>query len=221
MVQAPKDYRGPGDPSARLLRVARWLSFLAAVGLGAALGWRLFLAPGEEPAAAPPTIPDLADLVQATGSPAADLGSAVRVGSPAPDFTLLSLAGPPVSLHEQQGKVVLVNFWTTWCPPCREEMPALQRAYENLADEGLMVLGVNWTQVDNLADVEAFVAELGLTFPILLDTESLVSEDRYQVLGLPTSVLIGRDGTVRAIRIGILDLPELESTLQVFLSESP
>jgi len=84
-----------------------------------------------------------------------------------------------------------------------------------------MVLGVNWTQVDNLADVEAFVAELGLTFPILLDTESLVSEDLYQVLGLPTSVLIGRDGTVRAIRIGILDLPELESTLQVFLSESP
>ena len=75
MVQAPRDIRGPGDPSARLLRLARWLSFLAAVGLGAALGWRLFLAPGAEQAAAPPTIPDLADLVQPIGSPAAGLGS--------------------------------------------------------------------------------------------------------------------------------------------------
>jgi peroxiredoxin len=221
VVQVPKNHGSPVDPSSRLLRVARWLSFLAAVGLGAALGWRLFLAPGAEQAAAPPTIPDLADLVQPIGSPAAGLGSAVRVGSPAPDFTLLSLAGPPVSLHEQQGKVVLVNFWTTWCPPCREEMPALQRAHERLADQGLVVLGVNWTQEDNLADVEAFVQEFGLTFPILLDSDGLVNKDLYQVLGLPTSVLIGRDGTVRAIRIGILDLLELESTLQVFLSESP
>jgi len=221
VVQVPKNHGSPVDPSSRLLRVARWLSFLAAVGLGAALGWRLFLAPGAEQAAAPSTIPDLADLVQPIGSPAAGLGSAVRVGSPAPDFTLLSLAGPPVSLHEQQGKVVLVNFWTTWCPPCREEMPALQRAHERLADQGLVVLGVNWTQEDNLADVEAFVQEFGLTFPILLDSDGLVNKDLYQVLGLPTSVLIGRDGTVRAIRIGILDLLELESTLQVFLSESP
>ena len=223
MVQPPRDFRGPGDPSSRLLRLARWLSFLAAVGLGAALGWRLFLAPGEEQAGAgpTPTIPDLEALVQPSGSPAAGLGSAVRVGSAAPDFTLFSLAGPPVSLHEQQGKVVLINFWATWCAPCREEMPALQAAYENLADRGLVVLGVNWTQVDNLADVETFVTELGLTFPILLDSDGTVSEDLYQVLGLPTSVLVGRDGTIRAVRIGILDLQELEGTLQTFLAESP
>ena len=221
LVRHPRTHGDPANPSTRLLRLARWLSFLAAVGLGAALGWRLFLAPGEQPPGATLEVPDLQTLVQATGSPAAGLGSAVRVGSPAPDFTLLSLAGPPVSLLEQRGKVVLVNFWTTWCPPCREEMPALQRAYERLADQGLVVLGVNWTQEDNLADVEAFVEELGLTFPILLDTDSVVSEDLYQVLGLPTSVLIGRDGTVRAIRIGILDLQELESTLQAFLAESP
>src|SRR3990172_7816962 len=221
VVQAPRDIRGPGDPSARLLRLARWLSFLAAVGLGAALGWRLFLAPGEEQAEATLEIPDLQALVQATGTPAAGLGSAVRVGSPAPDFTRPSLAGPPVSLHEQQGKVVLINFWATWCAPCREEMPALQAAYEKLADQGLVVLGVNWTQVDNLADVETFVAELGLTFPILLDSDGAVSEDLYQVLGLPTSVLVGRAGTIRAVRIGILDLQELEGTLQALLAESP
>jgi len=221
VVQPPRDFRGPGDPSSRLLRLARWLSFLAAVGLGAALGWRLFLAPGEEQAGPTPAIPDLQALVQATGSPAAALGSSVRVGSAAPDFTLFSLAGPPVSLHEQQGKVVLINFWATWCAPCREEMPALQAAYENLADRGLVVLGVNWTQVDNLADVETFVTELGLTFPILLDSDGTVSEDLYQVLGLPTSVLVGRDGTIRAVRIGILDLQELEGTLQTFLAESP
>ena len=221
MVQPPRDFRGPGDPSSRLLRLARLLSFLAAVGLGAALGWRLFLAPGEEQAGPPPPTPDLQAVVQATGSPDAALGSSVRVGAPAPDFTLFSLAGPPVSLHEQQGKVVLINFWATWCAPCREEMPALQAAYEKLADQGLVVLGVNWTQVDYLPDVEAFVEALGLTFPILLDSDGTVSEDLYQVLGLPTSVLIGRDGTVRAVRIGILDLQELEGTLQAFLAEPP
>ena len=127
----------------------------------------------------------------------------------------------PVSLHEQQGKVVLINFWATWCAPCREEMPALQAAYEKLADQGLVVLGVNWTQVDYLPDVEAFVEALGLTFPILLDPDGTVSEDLYQVLGLPTSVLIGRDGTIRSVRIGILDLQELEGTLQALLAESP
>ncbi|HEX9676609.1 MAG TPA: TlpA disulfide reductase family protein [Anaerolineales bacterium] len=221
MVQIPKNHGSPVDPSSRLLRLARWLSFLAAVGLGAALGWRLFLAPGEEQAEATLEIPDLQALVQATGTPAAGLGSGVRVGSPAPDFTLFSLAGPPVSLHEQQGKVVLINFWATWCAPCREEMPALQAVYEKLADQGLVVLGVNWTQVDYLPDVEAFVEALGLTFPILLDSDGTVSEDLYQVLGLPTSVLVGRDGTVRAVRIGILDLQELEGALQVFLAESP
>jgi len=221
VVQAPRDFRGPGDRSTRLLRLARWLTFLAAVGLGAALGWRLFLAPGDEQAGATLEIPDLQALVQATSSPAAGLGSSVRVGSPAPDFTLFSLAGPPVSLHEQRGKVVLINFWATWCAPCREEMPALQAAYEKLADQGLVVLGVNWTQVDYLPDVEAFVEALGLTFPILLDSDGTVSEDLYQVLGLPTSVLIGRDGTIRAVRIGILDLQELEPTLQAFLAEPP
>ena len=221
MVQIPKNHGSPVDPSSRLLRLARWLSFLAAVGLGAGLGWRLFLAPGEEQAEATLEIPDLQALVQATGTPAAGLGSGVRVGSPAPDFTLFSLAGPPVSLHEQQGKVVLINFWATWCAPCREEMPALQAVYEKLADQGLVVLGVNWTQVDYLPDVEAFVEALGLTFPILLDSDGTVSEDLYQVLGLPTSVLVGRDGTVRAVRIGILDLQELEGALQVFLAESP
>jgi len=221
VVQIPKNHGSPVDPSSRLLRLARWLSFLAAVGLGAALGWRLFLAPGEEQAEATLEIPDLQALVQATGTPAAGLGSGVRVGSPAPDFTLFSLAGPPVSLHEQQGKVVLINFWATWCAPCREEMPALQAVYEKLADQGLVVLGVNWTQVDYLPDVEAFVEALGLTFPILLDSDGTVSEDLYQVLGLPTSVLVGRDGTVRAVRIGILDLQELEGALQVFLAESP
>jgi peroxiredoxin len=197
------------------------LTFLAAVGLGAALGWRLFLAPEDEQAGTTPEIPDLQALVQATGSPAAGLGSSVQVGSAAPDFTLLSLAGPPVSLHEQQGKVVLINFWATWCAPCREEMPALQAAYEKLADQGLVVLGVNWTQADYLPDVEAFVEALGLTFPILLDSDGTVSEDLYRVLGLPTSVLVGRDGMIRAVRIGVLDLQELEPTLLAFLAESP
>lgn len=216
----PRKFTGPGDPSAQLLRLARWLSFLAAVGLGAALGWRLFLfEPGQAGNAAP--APELKDLVRSRGAPASGLGPSVRVGSPAPDFALFDLDGETVSLGDLRGKVVLINFWTTWCPPCREEMPALQAAFERLGGEGFVVLGLNWTQVDDVDDVRAFVETLGLTFPILLDSDGSVSEDLYQVLGLPTSVLVGRDGVVREIRIGVLDMEQLEPTLQTLLAESP
>lgn len=190
------------------------------------MGWRLFLAP---PSALPPSAatarPQAAAvqtreaLVQATGTPAAVLGSAVRVGAAAPDFSLPGLTGESIRLSDLRGQVVLVNFWTTWCPPCREEMPALQQVYERLGERGLVVLGVNWTQVDDPQAVEPFARELGLTFPILLDRYGAVSEELYQILGLPTSILIDRDGTVRLLRIGVLDMVELQTTLETLLAE--
>jgi peroxiredoxin len=212
--------RDSADPSARLLRLARWVSFFAALGLGAALGWRLFLQPRQE-ATPLPSVPQLQDLAEVTSAAPAPAAGGARAGSPAPDFTLFDLAGDPVSLSQQRGKVVLINFWTSWCGPCRNEMPALQAAYDELGDQGLVVLGVNWTKVDTAREARAFVQELDLTFPILLDTEGQVSEDLYQVLGLPTSFLVGRDGTILSVRIGELDLQTLESTLRTFLAESP
>ncbi|OGO15913.1 MAG: hypothetical protein A2Z14_15035 [Chloroflexi bacterium RBG_16_48_8] len=159
------------------------------------------------------TIPD-----QGTATPSSDF--LVRVGYSSQDFTLEDLFGELHSLSEHQGQVVLINFWTTWCPPCKEEMPALQEVYDRYRDRGFIVLGVNWTEVDELEQIGPFVQELGLTFPILLDVDSSVSEDLYQLLGLPTSVFIGRDGIIRKITIGALQIETLETMIQSMLEET-
>ena len=209
----------------------RLLAFVGALGAGFYLGWRFFLAPEPVPTPEPTgtpvaqatgTAPATAPVpVRLTGTPASSLGGVVDVGRPAPDFTLEDLQGQPRSLSDFQGKVVLINFWTTWCPPCRMEMPALQQAYEDLRDQGFVVLGVNWTAVDDPEEVGPYVQELGLTFPILLDIDSEVSERRYRVIGLPTSVFVGRDGTVREVYIGPIPLDQLRANVETLLTEAP
>jgi peroxiredoxin len=99
-------------------------------------------------------------------------------------------------------------------------MPALQQTYERFKDEGFVVLGVNWTAVDDPDLVAPFVEELGLTFPILLDIDSNVSEELYQLLGLPTSIFVGRDGIVRQVYIGALELDTIESKIVSMLEEN-
>lgn len=207
------------------------LLFMGAVAFGILLGWRLFLAPerdaepentgqtqspGTQAATSPTQIP-----VQSVGTAAAGLGRAVRVGSPAPDFELEDLNGETWRLSSHLGQVVVINFWTTWCPPCRLEMPALQAAYERFGEDGFLVLAVNWTAVDDREAIEPYVEELGLTFPILLDTESRVSEELYNVLGLPTSVFVGRDGTVSEVFIGPIPLDQMEAKVDALLEENP
>ncbi len=207
------------------------LLFMGAVAFGILLGWRLFLAPerdaepentgqtqspGTQAATSPTQIP-----VQSVGTAAAGLGRAVRVGSPAPDFELEDLNGETWRLSSHLGQVVVINFWTTWCPPCRLEMPALQAAYERFGEDGFLVLAVNWTAVDDREAIEPYVEELGLTFPILLDTESRVSEELYNVLGLPTSVFVGRDGTVSEVFIGPIPLDQIEAKVGALLEENP
>lgn len=208
--------------------ILRWMGLAFSVVAGLILGWRLFLAP--PPSSTPNPTQTLGENsvqstaktrvpVPSTGAPSSRLGQAVRVGSPAPDFTLPNLDGDPLSLSMFRGDVVLINFWTTWCPPCREEMPALQEAYENYRDKGFTVLAVNWTQVDDPEQVEPFVRELGLTFPILLDERGEVSEGLYNLLGLPTSVFVDRGGNVREIFIGPLQLDSLEARIQILVEE--
>jgi peroxiredoxin len=145
----------------------------------------------------------------AQGTPATPAPAPV-VGAPAPDFTLEDLDGNPVRLADQQGQVVLVNFWATWCGPCRLEMPELQARYDALKDQGFTVLAVNLDEPRD--DAALFAQDLGLSFPVLLDPGATVN-DRYRVRGYPTTYFIDRDGNVDALHVGILSAAQLDDYL--------
>lgn len=124
-----------------------------------------------------------------------------RQGFIAPDFSLETPEGEKISLSELRGSPVLINLWTSWCPPCRMEMPALQKVYDEYRHQGFEILAVNSTLQDNREDAVHFANELGLNFPILLDPEGNVSR-LYQLQSLPTSFFIGKDGVIREVVIG-------------------
>jgi len=225
-----KDWRSftGRDTTHNTLRSAR--AFIAAAGIGLYLGWRIFLAPDAGGTEAPvqSEIPAVADgtvarslPVESTGTPSSTLGGAIQVGRPAPDFTLNDLQGEPRSLSDYLGQAVVINFWTTWCAPCREEMPALQSAYDKFGEEGFMVLAINMTQDDHPELIPLYLDELGLTFPVLLDSSGLASVSLYRIIGLPTSLFIGRDGIIREIFIGAIPLDRLEAKVQKLLAEAP
>lgn len=134
---------------------------------------------------------------------------APAVDSPAPNFELLDLNGKLVQLEDYRGQVVMLNFWATWCPPCRLEMPTLNSRYEAHSTE-FTVLAVNFAEQENV--VEEFALELGLSFPVLLDSDGAIQE-QYQVRGYPSSVFIDADGIIRIIHIGILTDGQLDSYL--------
>lgn len=137
----------------------------------------------------------LALLVLGSGEGAWSMGSRVpAVGMPAADFNLIDLDGKPRSLAEFRGKVVLLNFWATWCKPCTAEMPAMQNAYDSLKDKGLVVLAVN--ELEDEARVRQHIKDYGHTFPVLLDSSNHVA-NLYGVFGLPVSVFIDGNGAVQ------------------------
>lgn len=117
-----------------------------------------------------------------------------QVGGPAPQFTLNDLEGRPVSLTDYSGKVVLLNFWATWCEPSRKEMPEIQEAYERYKSQGFVVLAVNFGE--NLDPAISFVHHGRLTFPVLLDRKAGVAE-RYGVINLPVTFFIDPKGIIR------------------------
>jgi cytochrome c biogenesis protein CcmG/thiol:disulfide interchange protein DsbE len=126
-----------------------------------------------------------------------------RSSSLAPDFAVPDLSGQAVRLSGLRGQVVLLNLWTTWCPPCREEMPSMERLYQKLRDRGFVLLAVSQDEGGKDA-VAPFVRDLGLTFPVLVDPEHQVG-DRYQVWGYPESFIIDREGRVVERVIGPRD----------------
>ena len=128
--------------------------------------------------------------------------AAVTPQAAAPDFTLRSADGRNLRLNEQRGQVVLVNFWASWCGPCRQEMPHLNRLYDKYKASGFTLLGVNIDDDPRLAN--AVVARMGLKFPVLLDADKTVSK-LYDLGSMPATVLIDRDGRVRFLHRGYRD----------------
>ncbi len=124
-----------------------------------------------------------------------------KIGDLAPEIDLKSMTGDQIALSKLVGRPVLVNFWATWCGPCREEFPALVRAFKRYQDQGLVVLGVN-TQDDNSDDgVRTFMRNSVVNFPIVRDTGNTLSRI-YRINGLPTSVFVDRKGMIRDIVVG-------------------
>jgi len=134
------------------------------------------------------------------------------VGSLAPDFTLRSNTGKNLKLSEYRGQVVMINFWATWCGPCRQEMPLLNRIHEKYSKSGFKLLGINVD--DNTGNAQAMAAKLGVTFPVLFDSEKRVSR-LYDVDGMPSTVLIDRSGKVRYIHRGYRPGYEIQYEAQV------
>ena len=126
---------------------------------------------------------------------------APQEGFQAPDFELNTLNGEQVLLSDLRGKTILLNFWATWCPPCRSEMPAMQQVYMDYEQDGFVILAVNNLQQDRRENVESFIHEENLTFPVLLDNSGSVST-AYQVHSMPTSFFIDPEGIIQEHVIG-------------------
>jgi peroxiredoxin len=144
------------------------------------------------------------------------LTEAPIVGHPAPDFTLPTSLGEEVTLRDLAGQPVALNFWATWCAPCRVEMPAFQQASVQYNGRAT-ILGVN--QGEAAKNVADFATEYRITYPLLLDTDSQISQ-LYEVRGLPTTLFIDANGIVREVVIGAVTEAVLQDRLESLLAEA-
>jgi len=164
-------------------------------------------APRRSPAAALTAL--LVISLVACGTP-----PAARLGSPAPDFTLQTADGTAVQLAKLKGKPVWINFWATWCVPCREEMPAMQELYEQYHGQGLEILAVNMEE--DPATVRRWIASGNYSFTFVLDSDGQQVK-RYNVTAAPTSYFVGRDGVIRDLKLGQISRGEMVAKLDKLL----
>lgn len=141
----------------------------------------------------------------------------VKVDFSAPDLTLTDTQGAPTSLIDYRGQVVLVNLWATWCPPCKEEMPALEAFYKKHKKDGFVIVAVN--DGDPEADVLQFVKDYSLTFPVWLDPTYIATEQAFKTLNLPSSFVIDRNGTVVLSWVGGINSKSLEKYVTPIVEE--
>ncbi|HEX4211530.1 MAG TPA: TlpA disulfide reductase family protein [Candidatus Binataceae bacterium] len=190
-------------------RDAKLLSMIAGVTLLVALALVIYLQFGTAPIEQ--LTPDVANQVV----PKTASGGTVAAGKMASNFQLASLDGQTMSLSSLRGKVVFLNVWATWCPPCREEMPSIEALYEKFKDDkNFVVLAVSQDS-DGRAPVAAYVEQHGLKFDVLLDPQNKVGE-AYDVSGIPETFIIDQNGRIVAHHVGPYDWanPEIRNALQ-------
>jgi thiol-disulfide isomerase/thioredoxin len=152
-------------------------------------------------------------------SPAAAKAAAIplgEIGSHLPDFNLQDLHGHALSSADLQGKVVLVDFWATWCQPCRKEMPGYQKLLDRYRSRGFMVIGFKSNAMRDAEDPLQFAEKIGVAYPLVLATED-VNQKFGGILGLPTTMLYDRQGVLRMKVIGFEYADTIESTLKPLL----
>jgi cytochrome c biogenesis protein CcmG/thiol:disulfide interchange protein DsbE len=135
----------------------------------------------------------------------------------APDFTLVTFSGETVKLSELRGQVVIVNFWASWCVPCREEAPYLEQTWRKYQDRGVVFIGVDYVDVEGKA--LAFIKEFNVTYPNGPDIGLHIS-DAYHMRGVPETYFVARNGELRGVKIGPSKPPELEQKIEELLAES-
>ncbi len=135
----------------------------------------------------------------------------------APDFTLTDFSGQTVTLSDLRGKVVIINFWASWCPPCREEAAYLEQTWRKYKDQDVVFIGVDY--VDTEKEALAYIAEFDITYFNGPDLGTHISQ-AYNIQGVPETYYVGRSGTLRGMHIGPLTAPELDEKIDELLAES-
>ncbi len=133
-----------------------------------------------------------------------------KVGKTAPEFSLTDLEDKTIRLSDFRGKVVFLNFWATWCKPCREEMPSMEVLHKNFAKDGLVVLAVSIDRVTTTKDIPPFIKSMNLSFPVLVDSWGK-TDMPYKRMGVPETFIIDQQGVIREIVIGPRDWTRLDS----------
>lgn len=169
------------------MRAGRWIAFLLVAGLIALLAW---------------------GVVKANNGP-------VNSGL-APDFTLTTFDGRAITLSQLRGQVVVVNFWASWCVPCRQEADYLERTWRKYQDRGVVFIGVNWVDTDKEARV--FLDEFGITYINGPDLGTRIAQ-AYRIRGIPETFFVDKAGQLRAMKIGPFAPPELENRIDELLKE--
>jgi peroxiredoxin len=145
------------------------------------------------------------------------LNIAAEEGALAPDFLLEGLDGNEVRLSDLRGQPVVLNFWATWCAPCRKEIPQFVEAYDRFGDEGLVIVGINMQEGKSIA--RPYVTDYGMDFPIAIDVDGEVG-DKYRLLGLPVTFFIRRDGVIQSVFTGPFEQKERNTDVRGAIESS-